>query len=243
MLKFSQGSVYTHAQKVCLIFETYPSTPSMVIGERKVPSGLKNIQGLILDIGAADRWIEKYLSATANYIALDYPATGQNMYGAKPSVFADAAQLPFKDEQFDAIVCLEVIEHVPNPQQVLNEISRTLKKGGQVWLSMPFLYPLHDAPFDFQRFTEYGLRRSATIAGLEVVRLRKSEHSIQTAGLLACLAVAGGAYATKGWLKYLYLIPAIFIITIINLASWLLSLMWPDWLHMSHGYSILLKKS
>ena len=219
-----------------------PLHPQWLLGKRKVPSGLKNIQGLILDIGAADRWIEKYLSTTVNYIALDYPATGLNMYKAKPSVFADAAQLPFRDEQFDAIVCLEVIEHVPNPQQVLNEISRTLKKGGQVWLSMPFLYPLHDAAFDFQRFTEYGLRRSATVAGLEVVRLQKSEHSIQTAGLLACLAVAGGAYATKGWLKYIYLIPAIFIIAIINLGSWLLSLMWPDWQHMSHGYSILLKK-
>jgi SAM-dependent methyltransferase len=215
----------------------------MVIGERKLPNGLEKIQGILLDIGAADRWIEKNLPATVHYIALDYPATGQDMYGAKPSIFADAAHLPFADEQFDAIVCLEVIEHVPNPQQVLNEISRTLKKGGEVWLSMPFLYPLHDAPFDFQRFTEYGLLRSAAIAGLEVVCLQKSEHAIRTAGLLACLAIAGGAYASKGWLKYVYLLPAIFIITIINLASWLLSLMWPDWRHMSHGHSILLKKS
>ncbi|MFN3581813.1 MAG: class I SAM-dependent methyltransferase, partial [Pseudomonas sp.] len=117
-------------QKLARSFRRLPIHPQWLLGQKKLPEGIEKISGLVLDIGAADRWIEKQLPKGAEYIALDYPATGHNLYGAKPTVFADASRLPFNDKQFDAVICLEVIEHVPEPFQVFNEISRVLKSGG-----------------------------------------------------------------------------------------------------------------
>lgn len=213
-----------------------PLHPQWLLGSRTVPPGVAGISGRVLDIGAADRWIESKLPRSAEYMALDYPSTGRDLYGSRPDVFGDGARLPFVDGCLDGVLCLEVLEHVPEPESVLQEIIRVLKPGGKAWISMPFLYPLHDAPFDFQRFTEYGLRRSMRRAGLEVTSLRKSGHAIRTAGLLACLAIAGGVYTRRGWLKWFLLPFAAIMVLLANVAAWLLSFVWPDWGHIAHGH-------
>lgn len=214
-----------------------PLHPQWLLGARTLPSGVAGISGRVLDIGAADRWIESRLSSSVEYMALDYPATGRDLYRSRPDVFGDGACLPFVDRCLDGVLCLEVLEHVPEPESVLDEIARVLKPGGRAWVTMPFLYPLHDAPFDFQRFTEYGLRRSMRRAGLEVTGLRKSGHAIRTAGLLACLAIAGAA-ARRRWLKWLLLPFAAVMVLFVNLAAWALSFVWPDWSHIAHGYEL-----
>jgi SAM-dependent methyltransferase len=219
-------------QKWANFLKNMPIHPQWSIGKIKPPEAVKDINGFILDIGVADCWIESHLSSHARYIALDYPVTGQEMYGAKPHVFANGASLPFRDCQFD----LEMIEHVPDPHQVLAEIFRVLKNGGKAWISMPFLYQLHDAPFDFQRFTEVGMKSAALRAGLEIFSIQRAEHSIRTAGLLFCLAIAGGADAVNGRKKYALLPIALLAIFVVNLCTWLLSLVWPDWSHMTHGH-------
>jgi SAM-dependent methyltransferase len=215
-----------------------PLHPQWLLGARTVPPGIAHSSGRILDIGAADRWIESKLPPSAEYLALDYPSTGRDLYGSRPDVFGDGARLPFVDECLDGVLCLEVLEHVPNPESVLKEIARVLKPGARAWITMPFLYPLHDAPFDFQRFTEFGLRRSMRRAGLEVTGLRKSGHAVRTAGLLACLAIAGGAYEQQGGLKWLLLPIAAVMVLIANVTAWLLSFVWPDWKHVAYGHAL-----
>lgn len=200
------------------------------------------VSGRVLDIGAADRWIESSLPDTLDYIALDYPATGKDMYGAKPDVFADAGALPFSDACFDGVICLEVLEHVPDPAMVMAEISRVLKSGGRAWISMPFLYPLHDAPFDFQRYTAFGLGRDANRAGLEVVRLHRSGHAMRTAGLLVCLAIAGGANEQHGWRKWLMLPFALVAVLAINMVAWAASIVWSDWTNLTSGHELEVRK-
>lgn len=219
-----------------------PLHPQWLLGRRTPPANLVVATGTILDIGAADRWIKPYLSEAAHYVALDYPPTGEMLYGAKPDFFADAAFLPVSNGMLDAVVCLEVLEHVPDPALVMAEIARVLKAGGHAWISMPFLYPLHDAPFDFQRYTEYGLRRDVERSGLEVVMLNKFGHAIRAAGLLACLAIAGGAHAQPGRIRLLLLplvLPAVFSI---NILAWISSILWPDWKHMAMGYVLEVRK-
>ncbi|MEE4252397.1 MAG: methyltransferase domain-containing protein, partial [Alcanivoracaceae bacterium] len=176
-----------------------PLHPQWLLPHQTVPCSAKQLTGRVLDIGAADRWLQRHLTECQQYVALDYPATGQELYGARPDVFADGAKLPFPDQCFDGVFCLEVLEHVPEPAKVMQEISRVLKPGGRAWISMPFLYPLHDAPFDFQRYTEYGLRRDAKKAGLRVEQLQGTGHALRTAGLLGCLAIAGGVMQAGGW--------------------------------------------
>jgi SAM-dependent methyltransferase len=219
-----------------------PLHPQWLLGPKKLPPNLSNLKGRVLDIGAADRWLEPHIPKTVEYWALDYPATGQDMYGAKPDVFADGAQLPFADQTFTTVFCLEVLEHVPYPVQVMDEIARVLKPGGLAYISMPFLYPLHDAPHDFQRYTSYGLRRNAENARLEVISIQASGHAIRTAGLLACLALAGGASTGSLWQQIILLALAAPLILLINSAAWLFSWVWPNWPHMQYGHALVCRK-
>lgn len=198
--------------------------------------------GLILDIGAADRWIAAHLPEAASYVALDYPATGNEFYNARPDIFADACHLPVADACVDGVVCLEVIEHVPDPAMAIREIARVLKPGGRAWISMPFLYPLHNEPFDFQRFTEFGLRRDMARAKLDVVDLHRSGHAVRAAGLVMCLAIAGGVDTRHGALKVILLPAAMIAILATNVATWLLSLVWPDWANISTGHHLEVRK-
>lgn len=215
-------------RKCAEVFSRTPFHPQWLLGRRTIPASLDDFSGLVRDIGAADRWIEQHLPVGAAYVAVDYPATGRDLYGARPDIFADGAHLPISSASFDGVICLEVLEHVPDPSIVVAEIARVLKRGGRAWLSMPFLYPLHDAPFDFQRYTEYGLRRDIQRAGLEVVALRKSGDAIRSAGLLMSLAIAGGVHARSGKAGWLLLPLAATFVLVANLAAGLLSWVWPD---------------
>ena len=219
-----------------------PLHPQWLLGPRRLPPGVEALAGRILDVGAGDRWIGQRLASNADYVALDYPATGAALYGAKPDVFADASSLPFRSESFDAVVCLEVLEHVRSPALVLAEISRVLKPGSRVWFSTPFLYPVHDAPFDYQRFTEHGWRVALEGCGLELVGIEKRGHAIATAGLLLCLAVAGGVLNGKSPLSWLMAPVAAVLIPAVNVTAWLMSKLAADWSAMGSGYLVQARK-
>ena len=75
-----------------------------------------------------------------------------------PNVYADAGQLPLMGQSVDCVICTEVLEHLPRPERCVAEIHRLLRDGGVALISVPFLYPTHADPYDYQRFTEDGLR-------------------------------------------------------------------------------------
>lgn len=62
-------------------------------------------------------------------------------------------------ESFDLVLCLNVLEHIPDPERAINEMYQSLKTGGELLLVTPFLFPIHDPPHDFYRYTEYGLAK------------------------------------------------------------------------------------
>lgn len=219
-----------------------PLHPQWLLGQRQVPAGLASVDGLVVDIGAADRWIAPHLARSAHYVALDYPPTGNVFYAARPDIFADATRLPFPDASIDAVVCLEVIEHVHDPSAAIREIARVLKPGGRAWISMPFLYPLHNEPYDFQRYTEFGLRRDFAMAKLEVIRMDRSGHALRAAGVMLCLALAGGASSARSPARFLLLPLAAVGVLLVNLACGMLSAIWPDWTHMANGHNVELRK-
>jgi SAM-dependent methyltransferase len=154
---------------------------------------LVRLTGLILDIGCSDKRLATRLPAECHYIGLDYPDTAISMYATRPDIFADARQLPFGTRTINGIILKDVLEHVREPESAIAEISRVLIEGGTLILWMPFMYPIHDAPYDFQRFTEHGFRSRLERNGLRVAEIKSVLSPIETASLLMCLSCADAA--------------------------------------------------
>jgi SAM-dependent methyltransferase len=79
--------------------------------------------------------------------------------GKGVDIVADAHNLPFSDDTFDAIIMQAVVEHLHSPNQAIDEAYRVLKKGGYIYLEVPFLQGFHADPHDYQRYTLKGLEK------------------------------------------------------------------------------------
>lgn len=80
-------------------------------------------------------------------------------------------ELIFADQEFNTIILSDVLEHIPEPQRLWNEMARILTNDGTIIMNVPFYYRIHEAPHDYYRYTEYALRRFIDSSGLEVTTL------------------------------------------------------------------------
>jgi len=136
--------------------------PNSVAG-RWLGSRAHEVRGDLLDLGAGNQpfraWYEGLASSV---VAVDAtPAPGIN-------VLAYATRLPFADECFDTVLCTSVLEHVDSPEAAISEAYRVLRPGGRILITVPFMYPTHEAPYDFWRTTHYGLRSVLERHGFDV---------------------------------------------------------------------------
>jgi len=74
--------------------------------------------------------------------------------------------IPVDADEFDIVICQEVLEHVKNPVQAMSEIRRVLKKGGSAYIQLPFIIGLHPCPNDYWRFSEEGIEELALSVGM-----------------------------------------------------------------------------
>lgn len=102
-----------------------------------------------LDIGSGGSSYERFFP---NRVSLDVdPAR-------KPDIIGDVYNLPFESGAFKVVLCTEVLEHLKDPTRAIEEMNRVLAHQGTLILTTRFVYPLHDTPGDYWRFTEFGLR-------------------------------------------------------------------------------------
>ena len=91
-----------------------------------------DLKGLdCLDVGCGDRPYE-YLFKDAKYIGIDVEVSGRDLTKKKPDVFYDGINIPFEQSSFDLVFCTQVLEHVNNPGNLLNEMYRVLKPNGRL---------------------------------------------------------------------------------------------------------------
>jgi SAM-dependent methyltransferase len=125
----------------------------------------------IIDLGAGEcLYKDKYFNHV-KYVAIDFGKGDSNYNYGHINVFCDITHVPFKDRQFDFAFCFQVLEHLREPKAVLKEINRILKDNGHLFLSTPQSLPRHQKPYDYYRYTSYGLEYLFKEAGFEVIKI------------------------------------------------------------------------
>lgn len=181
-------------RKIAWKIRNTPLHPQWLILRERSPLAAfvrRHVYGVTLDIGCGDMWVKPHLeSKTLHYIGLDFLETASNWYYTKPDIFADGYKLPVAAASMDSVLLLNALEHMPEPVACLREAARVLRNAGVCIIEIPFLYPLHDTPRDFQRWSEYGIRNACKAAGLDIIELTPLGTPLESAALLANIALS-----------------------------------------------------
>ena len=128
---------------------------------------LSQLKGTLLDVGCGQMPYKPLLlsgpSRVMHYIGLDLEVN--HIHDNHPDITWQAGKIPLADGSVDCAIATEVFEHCPDPTTVMSEICRVLKPGGLLFFTVPFLWPLHEAPYDEYRYTPFSLNRHLAASG------------------------------------------------------------------------------
>ena len=134
---------------------------------------------LVLDAGAGTQPYRD-LFAHATYESCDFEAVAK---AYAPSTYVcDLRAIPVADGRFDRIILNQVLEHLPDPAAVLTELNRVMKPGAKIICTCPLFYEEHEQPYDFYRYTQFGLRHLFATTGFTVETLDWMEGYFGTVG-------------------------------------------------------------
>ncbi|MES2696142.1 MAG: class I SAM-dependent methyltransferase [Verrucomicrobiota bacterium] len=134
------------------------------------------LKGEVLDVGCGCKPYREFVPAT-RYVGLDIDNEFTRAVGIA-EVFYDGGTFPLPDAAFDGVLCSQVLEHVFTPEAFLGEIRRVLRPGGTLVLAVPFMWDEHEQPYDFGRYSSFGLKALLERSGFEVIEQRKSMADI-----------------------------------------------------------------
>jgi len=146
---------------------------------REIKKNASYIKGKLLDFGCGNKPY-KNLFAVKEYIGLDVKNKGYEYNEGEVDVFYDGEKIPFEDEFFDSIFSSEVFCHIQNLDNILIELNRVLKIGGNILITTPFLTEELSVGYDYWRFTSLGLKEFFKKSGFEVVCQEKVNTNIET---------------------------------------------------------------
>ncbi len=138
------------------------------------------ITGKVLDVGCGRKPYRSLFKECSEYIGMDIEQSGHDHSQEQIDVYYDGKTFPFPAEQFDSVICIQVLEHVLTPIDFIREINRVLKKNGLFILTVPFIWDEHEQPYDYFRYTSFGIRQIIEQNGFEVLEQRKSLNNIRT---------------------------------------------------------------
>src|SRR4051812_12796428 len=145
------------------------------LAHRQIDSALaaaarEHASGRLLDVGCG---LKPYAGLFAPYVrehvGVDHPASPHALTSV--DVLATAYDVPLPSESFDTVLMTEVLEHLERPEDALREALRLLRPGGKLILTAPFMWPLHEEPRDFFRYSPHGLRHLFATAGYDDVEV------------------------------------------------------------------------
>jgi SAM-dependent methyltransferase len=127
-----------------------------------------NLRGEILDVGAGESPWREWLPGDCTYCGID--VRNADDYGMRPQpdvIYFDGKTIPFPAAHFDGAICIEVLEHVEEPEPFLDEIARVLKPQSTLLLTVPWSARRHHIPHDYHRFTKERLQILLERAGFQ----------------------------------------------------------------------------
>jgi SAM-dependent methyltransferase len=145
----------------------------MIVAARGIPAGAR-----LADVGAGDAPYRE-LFGHVDYVTIDWEQSPHE--GAHSvDIVASADAIPVEDEAFDAALCTQVLEHVPDPLKVVRELRRILRPAGRLYLTAPLAWELHELPYDFYRYTSEGLRHLLDAAGFTPIAIEPRNDCFTT---------------------------------------------------------------
>lgn len=132
------------------------------------------LTGRVLDFGCGAKPYRSSFVNCEEYIGCDIDMSGHSHENENVDCFYNGKTLPFQDESFDGIFSSEVFEHIFNLEDIIIELQRVLKTGGVMLVTLPFVWNEHEQPYDFGRYTSFGITDLLSRNGFEVIELRKS---------------------------------------------------------------------
>jgi SAM-dependent methyltransferase len=119
---------------------------------RREAATLNGGSRILLDLGGRGKpYAPLFQGKVAHHLVMDIEP------GPSVDLVGDARKIPIADQSIDVVLCTQVIEHIPDPQAVVQEIHRILRPGGSLILSVPSIFPQHGSPGDYWRYMPQGL--------------------------------------------------------------------------------------
>jgi len=131
--------------------------------------------GTLLDVGCGQMPYRQLIldnnSNITKYIGMDLESSSIHDTSVA-DLHWDAVTIPLQDATIDSAMATEVLEHSFLPEQTLGEINRVLKPGGKFFFTVPFIWPLHEVPYDAYRYTPFSLRRHLENTGFGEIEIK-----------------------------------------------------------------------
>lgn len=137
-----------------------------------------HLEGKLLDFGCGAKPYQS-LFEVDEYIGLDYDGEGHSHRDENIELFYDGKTIPLEEDSVDSIFSSEVLEHIFNPEEILQEWQRVLKPGGKILITCPFAWKEHEVPNDYARYTQFALKHLFEKNGFEIIEIRKKGNFIQ----------------------------------------------------------------
>ncbi len=140
------------------------------ISDRFLEGSIPLFKGVLYDLGCGDSsYKDFFLGHAEEYVGVDWAGS---IHETKADISADLNRpLPIESDIADTVVSFSVMEHLCEPQVMLNEAFRILKPSGKIVLQVPWQWWIHEAPYDFFRYTPFGLKYMFEKAGFEAIEV------------------------------------------------------------------------
>lgn len=196
-----------------------------------------NLSGRLLDVGCGTKPYYKLFFADV-YIGLDIDNDASRQRGIA-DYFYDGQVFPFADESFDSILCNQVLEHVFNPDEFLKEIARVMKPAGKLLLTVPFVWDEHEQPYDYARYSSFGLRVLLEKQGFKVMQHKKLGAD---ASIIFQLANAYLFKIMQGQPRFIRLLMTVSVMALINVLGLLARCLLPNNPDLFLDHAVLAEK-